>query len=885
MSDSELRLRLLGMTLLLVFVACLSSGCASEQAFKDGLNQLDHEKFDDAVESFRKAHNLWPENEKYFKEWCSATEKAVQHHMRKAAAQFNQRMLGRALEHADKALEYCDLGGKPIPGKSSKGCPTACGVPKGSKDHPHTHTLRGVIAVDETELTELRAKVARAIADATERVHAGEAQMDAGAWDDAVATLRHATQLDRSSERAMHLLDAAIEGAVKQHLALASEHLRNEAWDSCRKECELVDSYRRGQPESQALRKSANDRQKARALQSQAAQAVEHREYLTAVRLLEEATLLWPEDTSIAAALVGAKNVAADALLVEARSQMAARAYSAAVCLLDKGKSLVPARADILAAVAEAQSAWAESLLDQARDLFAGGRNELAWVCAARACAVCPEHLPARQDFDRYGASIRAELRCAIGVLPISPGGVAPMETRRVCEMITTALVAQAPSHLHIVERSRLSDVLTERDLARTDLLDSAALQRVASRLSNADLLLLVSTTTRSNDGQEVERWGSVTYVAGTKLVANPAYAQAQIAVNQAHQELQDARAAELGTSLVGALLGQTGKPGAQLLGAGARGLGGIGAQQAAEKYNNAVAQLNQTPQLIEAPDERVYQFPVCRITRKATVTASMRLVDVATGEVLWNQNSLTHTVTQSDTYVRPEPQYGVPGKQALLSTAEQLYAEACERLQDEVRRACQALLCRRSDAYLARARSASHPAEGTAHRVHYLFDPGPQPSAGAINDAIAAVFEGDFDDMRRDRGRLFVAERLALPNGAAPDVHQEAGDVSKSPQPAQQGPSSQPVAAQTSRTPQALRITLYDKRKRDKHEAFGLVFDVDDVSKDGVDIRVSVPGTKGPKFQDYRVGREFDAYHVRVRIIECEPKYGRAVIDVWEAR
>ena len=70
---------------------------------------------------------------------------------------------------------------------------------------------------------------------------------------------------------------------------------------------------------------------------------------------------------------------------------------------------------------------------------------------------------------------------------------------------------------MRIVERSNLRDLLAEQDLARTDLMEEGALERLAARLRNADLLLFVSTTSRSSDAQEVERWDSITRVAGTK--------------------------------------------------------------------------------------------------------------------------------------------------------------------------------------------------------------------------------------------------------------------------------------------------------------------------------------------------------------------------------
>ena len=53
------------------------------------------------------------------------------------------------------------------------------------------------------------------------------------------------------------------------------------------------------------------------------------------------------------------------------------------------------------------------------------------------------------------------------------------------------------------------------------------------------------------------------------------------------------------------------------------------------------------------------------------------------------------------------------------------------------------------------------------------------------------------------------------------------------------------------------------------------------DVTPDGVDVRVSTPGTKGPKFVDLRAGAKFKAHHIRGRVIECSPADERAVIEV----
>jgi len=864
----------------LMLVCLLSNGCASMRAYETAQQQLERKEYDAAVASFREAHDLWPENQRYFEAWQRASERAIQWHKDEASRLFNERMLGPALAHADRALEYCDPQGKPLPGKGSGASRTACGLPKGPPHHPHT--LRGAISVNEIELSDLRDVIDRAIREARERADTGEAQMQAETWDDAIATLRRATELDRSSERASKLLTEALNGAINNHLRMADERLRAEAWDSCRHECEIVLSYRPVEHEAQRLMKLADNRQRARELQAKAAQAIPQREYLAAVEALEQAIVLWPEDASINAALTESKNLAADALTAEARSRLASAQYNDAARLLDKANSLVPNRSDVVDALRETETAWADSLVEEASRHFREGRNELAWVHAARACGISTGHRAAQQAFERYGTSIQDELRCAIAIVPVSPSGTEASETLRACAMITGALKAQSPAHLRIVERSNLSGLLMEHDLARTDLLDPAALSRIASRLSNADLLLFVSTTTRSNDAQDVERWDSVTYVAGTKLESNPAYAQAQAAVNQAHREMGDAQLGSLALGMLGGLAGQTGKLGAQALGAGARGVGSIGASQAEQKYNAAVMQLNQTPPLIEVPDERQYQFPVCRITRSATVTAEMRLVDVATGEVVWTANDVAHTVAQSDTYVRPEPQYGVPGKQAVLSTAEQLCAEACEQMQPQFQEATRSLLCQRADAYLARARRASDPDSATAHRVHYLFDPGPRPSPGAVEEVLDSVFESDPSDVRADRVRTFVLERLDLSlSSSAADDHAQENELEPTVQ-----ASRQPAAAQPASTPppgpKEFRVLeLFDKRKRDKQEAFGLVFDVDDVTEDGVDIRVSRPGSKGPKFEDCLQGRAFDALGVHVEIIECDIKNERAVIAV----
>ena len=75
--------------------------------------------------------------------------------------------------------------------------------------------------------------------------------------------------------------------------------------------------------------------------------------------------------------------------------------------------------------------------------------------------------------------------------------------------------------------------------------------------------------------------------------------------------------------------------------------------------------------------------------------------------------------------------------------------------------------------------------------------------------------------------------------------------------------------------------LTLADKHRRDKATAFGLVFDTDDVTKSGLDLRISIVGRKGPKCENLKVGEEIAVLGVRVRVLELVPHNERALIEV----
>lgn len=363
----------------LIFAAFVpTSGCAGRDAYDRGVAQLNEGDFDGAVSSFREAHDQWPEKQSYFDEWCLATNQAIQWHKKQASQRFKDKMLRPALEHVEKAIFYCDPQGKPIPGQPSEECKTPCGLPKGSPYHPHT--LRGVISIDESKLAEAKTEIVLAIQEAEVRTNSAVALMQSHDWDGAVTRLRESTALDRSCERAKSLLAESINGAVNQHLKLATQYLEAESWDMSRNECKVVDSYRPGEQEARRIVKVANNRQKARGLESEAAEAVRNQEYLSAVDSLEQAVALWPEDGSIGAALTSVKNLAADALMTEARSRLASSQFGPALRLLDKASSLTPERADVATAITDAESNWADALLLDAESSFQRGQTEGAWI-------------------------------------------------------------------------------------------------------------------------------------------------------------------------------------------------------------------------------------------------------------------------------------------------------------------------------------------------------------------------------------------------------------------------------------------------------------------------------------------------------------------------
>lgn len=318
--------------------------------------------------------------------------------------------------------------------------------------------------------------------------------------------------------------------------------------------------------------------------------------------------------------------------------------------------------------------------------------------------------------------------------------------------MMTNALRSLVPPNVKMVERANLRDILAEQDLAAAGVIQPVTLHRIAGQLGEADFLLLTNTATRSNDAQDILRYDAVTFVAGTKWVPNPAYAQALQEVNDAQQALANARTNAVGMGFLGGVIGAQSTQGHQLLGNAATGLGSAGVKSAQDRYNAAAYRLQQTPQSVTVPDERVYQYPVVRVTRNATVVCGLRLVDVQSGQVVWDEDNLAHTVQQADTYVKPEPRYGVPGKQLLLSSPEQLCAEAVERLEPEIHKAAQALLRHRSEAYLLRANRSTSENERKSLKVRYLFDPGPNPTTSTVSATAREVLTYEIDEVRRGR-------------------------------------------------------------------------------------------------------------------------------------
>jgi len=629
------------------------------------------------------------------------------------------------------------------------------------------------IALDQVpahpQATVMIREVAEEIRAATKLAEQAQQALGRSDFKEAVRLAEQALGIDQTLRATQQVRDKARASAVQIHSDRAHKALEARQWDTCLAEAARIREIDIADSAAAAIEKQVTNRQRALSLLESARSALRNKDHVAAIGPLREAASLWPENEEISGERDRATRMAVEQLVTRAETELKAAKFAAAIDTLDQALSISPTDQNLIRRRQEATARWAGSLLEQYERRALAGEWEPAWRLAVQAAVLSPAlRERVSQDLSRAEDKIRQSIAYNMSVLPLKPATVGTEGALAVCHALIEELGRIKPAHVQLLERTNLSQILAEHDLSLADITDAARLTDLGRKLPGTDVFLFVDVSARESQDRRSQSPGTSKYLAGKQNVRNPDYAQAEQALEQKKRAFDRARSQALVNEMMWDAPGRRDLRSEQsFLRKAVTGYYGLKAQRAAEDYNVALMKLHDTPQRIERDHWQQHRYPVYRVEREVSVKVRLRLIEVATGRILWSDNETVGRAADADTSIEPDNAHNVPGKTAVLKNVSELQAEAIERVIPALRVKARELLSRRSAACLEDAQKSAGEA-ALENYVRFLFDCGTHPEPRAVALALDEVFSAHVSGTTLDQCKRLAADRLGLPTDAA---------------------------------------------------------------------------------------------------------------------
>lgn len=279
--------------------------------------------------------------------------------------------------------------------------------------------------------------------------------------------------------------------------------------------------------------------------------------------------------------------------------------------------------------------------------------------------------------------------------------------------------------NVNILERETIDEMLREQGLGQGFLDESTSLQVKKIKGIHAGVVGEVRKVSVKESGRNRPTSGSSRYKSGTRLIPNPEYQTAQMNVAQAQQEVfsaqQQLNNAELENRQVQSQPIPQAQPGtAGMIGALATVLGrstssfAVGAARkrlnaAQNGLRNAQAYLGRTPPQVEEPVLADYTYMIYNLKLEGEVAISFRIVDYTTSEMIGKPHLIRKQDVRTDRYIPGDPAKGVPNDPNVLPTIEEFKNNLLLQAIDETYNALKSELSRHSENYYDRGLTAEN--------------------------------------------------------------------------------------------------------------------------------------------------------------------------------
>jgi len=702
-----------------------ASGCAASEGYRVSQQMMQERKYDQAVAELRKLVFENPENSQYQLLLGEAESKGADQHVSRAKKLRTEHRPRDAREELRIALDQ---------------------VPA----HPEAVVMIGQVAQEIEKATAL-----------AERAQAALTQF---AYREAVQLADAALAIDQTLKATQQVRDKALASAVQVHRDLANEAMGVRRWDTCLAEAVKIRELDRDDPFAAAIEQQVANRQRALVLLESAQTPMRDQDYMTAIKPLREAASLWPENADISSQRDHATRVAVKQFADQAERKLKAEQFAEAIETLDQALLISPNDSVLIQRRQDAATSWSAHLLDQYERRVLAGEWEQAWRQAIQAAVLCPAVRDrVGLDLVRAEDKIREEIAYNMSLLPL-PSATVPVEgIKTICYALTETIGKIKPDHVQLLERANLSEILAEHDLSLANISESAKLTELGQKLPGIDVFLFVDVSAQESQDRQPLKPGTSKYLAGKENVQNPDYANADKDLKQKKKALDQARSRALLNEMMWDAAGRKDLRSEQsFLHKAVTGYYGLNAQRAAEDYHVALMKLHDTPQRIERDRWQQHQYPVYRVERQVSVKVRLRLIEVATGRILWSDNESVGKALDADTLIEPDTAHNVPSKSVALKSAASLKAEAVERVIPALHTKARSLLSCRSATYLQDAQENTGEI-AVDNYIRFLFDCGPDPEPRDITLALDKVFRSYVAGTALDECKRLASERLKI--------------------------------------------------------------------------------------------------------------------------
>jgi tetratricopeptide (TPR) repeat protein len=689
-----------------VFVLPAALAGCGEGAYKRGVLLLDQGNYDAAVVQLNRAVDesagLFGENEDYVAALGRAKRQGAAWHYEQAREAFEQTHLHEAADHVVKALQW-------------------------NAELPGAEELLGDIHA--------RIRAAWDDREAARRLAEG------GQWDEAVARMHVVLERFETMPGGADDLARLEDGASAMHLSRARRALSRDAWDAAEREARTSLDYRENDG-ARAVLAEVTDRRRADRLVAQADELFEAGNYRDALDHLHEAHRLHEQRQDIPPRIHRAKDALCDELVAQADALHEAGRYGEALDRLYEAQNLLDQREGIPPRIHRTKVALCDELIARADEQLANGLAVNALHTLRKCNALLPGYEGVAERAGKAKAALAARhLAAAEGLDParrpaaallhylaaIGYGSQAPAAQDGI-ELCRGALHDRTRYAIAVVDFGGNGDLAARfedravRAMLRARPANVTILNRAGAALGGADAAVSGQVSGGVTQDQTVSH-GTTEYRAGTKLVPNPEFDEAVEELGDARRDLR--RAVRNAKDAV-ALFHRNHRDEPDLPPRASSRVRRYRryVRHARDDLRHAEFVLSTTPTHVARPRIVTYRYPIYDVELEAEVSASVQMIDAATGEVLLAETIRGHA-RASDRYVEGEPERNVPGDPLDLPDPHRLRDRAADEAVHEMEGALEDAVDehgRRFAILARRALDAGRDAEAAEHAVGYLF-------------------------------------------------------------------------------------------------------------------------------------------------------------------